>query len=74
VNACATEELLLLVSVVIVLARIQEVTEANIVNCYYYYVLSTEFSDFFISPNFSGFLPYGKRIGLTLFRAADKQK
>ena len=34
-NACATEEQLLLVSVVIVLARIQEVTEANIVNCSY---------------------------------------
>ena len=30
VNAYATEELLLMVSVVIVLARIQEVTEANI--------------------------------------------
>jgi hypothetical protein len=47
VNACATEELLLLVSVVIVLARIK-VTEANIVNCSYYYVVSTEYVRIYI--------------------------
>lgn len=45
-NVCAIEELLLLVSVVIVLARIQEVTEASIVNYSYYYVLSTSLKRF----------------------------